>query len=118
MKILRQLALILLFGFAGEILSRCLPLGMPASVWGLILMLGALGVRILKPEHLGEAADYLSANMSFFFLPAAVTILENFEVFRPVLFRFVLICCAAAVVTFGVTYGTVRFIRIILERRS
>jgi holin-like protein len=115
-KILRQLAIILLFAYAGEALSRFLPLGFPASVWGLLLMLVFLGLRIVKPEHLGESADFLSAHMAFFFLPAAVTILENFGLLWPVLFQFIVICFAGAAVTFAVSYGTVRFIRFLMER--
>ncbi|MDR1307042.1 MAG: CidA/LrgA family protein [Treponema sp.] len=117
MKILRQLAIILLFGCAGEVLSRFLPARLPASVWGLLLMLIFLGLRILKPEHLGASADFLSANMAFFFLPAAVTILENFGLLWPVLFKFIVICFAGAAVTFAVSYSTVRLIRFLMERR-
>jgi holin-like protein len=117
MRILRQIAIILAFGYAGEALCRFVPLGFPASVWGLLLMLVFLGLRILKPRHLEETARFLSANMAFFFLPAAVTILENFGIMRPVLFQFMLICIAGTVVTFAVTYGTVRLIRLFMERR-
>ncbi|MDR2663405.1 MAG: CidA/LrgA family protein [Treponema sp.] len=117
MKILRQLAIILLFSYAGEALSRFLPAGLPASVWGLLLLLVFLGLRIVKPEHLGVTADFLSANMAFFFLPAAVTILENFGLLWPVLFKFTVICFAGAAVTFAVTYGTVRLVRFLMERR-
>jgi holin-like protein len=117
MRILRQIAVIFAFGYAGEALSRFIPIGFPASVWGLLLMLVFLGLRILKPRHLEETAQFLSANMAFFFLPAAVTIFENFGVVRPVLFRFILICAAATAVTFSVTYGTVRAVRLLMERR-
>jgi holin-like protein len=118
MRILGQLALILAFGYGGEILAYYLPLGMPPSVLGLFLMLAALGTGLLKPRHLGETADFLSGHMAFFFLPAAVTILENFPVFRPVLVQFILICFAGTAVTFAVTYGTVRLIRVLLPGRG
>ena len=42
MKILRQFVIILLISFLGELLKAALPLPVPASVWGLILMLAAL----------------------------------------------------------------------------
>jgi holin-like protein len=116
MRLMKQLAIILGFGFAGEILSLYLPLGMPASVLGLLLMLAALCLKILKPEHLGETAEFLSANMAFFFLPAAVTILDNFDVFRQVLLPFIVICLAGMFVTFAVTYATVYFIRVLMAR--
>jgi holin-like protein len=117
MRILRQIAVIFAFGYAGEALSRFIPIGFPASVWGLLLMLVFLGLRIVKPRHLEETARFLGANMAFFFLPAAVTILENFGAMRPVLFPFILICAAGTAATFAVTYGTVRLIRLLMERR-
>jgi holin-like protein len=110
------LGLILSFGFLGEIASFYLPLGMPASVLGMVLMLAALGFKFLKPEHLGKTADYLSANMAFFFLPAAVTILENYGYIQPVVVQLFLICIISTVTTFFITYGTVRFSRILLAR--
>ncbi|MFP3041498.1 CidA/LrgA family protein [Treponema primitia] len=118
MRILRQLGLILAFGFLGEIISHYLPLGMPASVLGMVLMLTALGLRLVKPEHLGETGDFLSANMAFFFLPAAVTVLENYGYIQPVVVQLFLIAIISTMVTFFVTYGTVRLSRMILAKQG
>lgn len=109
MNLLQPLALILAFGFAGEIISRFMPFVMPASVIGMLLMLAALGTKLLKEKHLGQTADYLSANMAFFFLPAAVTILENLELILPAAVQLLIIVVAAALLTFFAVYGTVRF---------
>jgi holin-like protein len=116
MKIITQLGIILGFGFLGEILSYYLPLGMPASVLGLILMLAALGAKLLKPEQLGETGEFLSAIMAFFFLPTAVTIMDYYGLIRPVLVQLIIICIISTFVTFFVTYGTVRLFRMILTR--
>jgi holin-like protein len=118
MQILRQLGIILFFGFLGEILSYYSPFAMPASVLGLLLMLAALGLKLVKPEHLGATGDYMSANMGFFFLPAAATILENYEFVAPVLAQVILICVVSTLLTFFATYGTVRFFRIILAKQG
>jgi holin-like protein len=118
MGIFKQLGIILAFGYAGEIIAHFIPVGMPASVLGLVLMLAALGFRILKPEHLGATADFLSANMAFFFLPAVVTVLRNFDLVRPAVWRLLLICCVCAGITFGTTYGTVWLCRKIMLNRT
>jgi holin-like protein len=81
-------------------------------------MLVCLGIKIIKPEQLGETADFLSSNMAFFFLPAAVTILQNFEAIRPWVWQLLLICLACSVFTFFITYGTVRLLRIILVKEK
>ncbi|MDR1931135.1 MAG: CidA/LrgA family protein [Treponema sp.] len=117
MDVLRPLGIILAFGFAGEFLSRLLPLGMPASVWGLMLMLAALGFKALKPEDLGKTGEYLSANMAFFFLPAAATVLENAALIRGAVVKLLAIIVISSAVTFFVSYGTVRLLRRILGKR-
>ena len=51
MKYLRQFCIILLFSFLGEGLHIVLPLPVPASVYGLVLMLAALQTGILKTHQ-------------------------------------------------------------------
>jgi holin-like protein len=118
MRIIKQLGVILAFGFAGEVLACIFPIGMPASVLGLLIMLACLGFRLLKPEHLGETADFLSANMAFFFLPAVALVLNNFDAIQGVVLKLLAICILCTFFTFAVTYGTVRLFQIILKKRA
>jgi holin-like protein len=91
---------------------------MPASVLGMILMLIALGFRVLKPGQLGKTANFLGSHMAFFFLPVAVAIIENFSSIRPVVWQFFGICMICTVITFSLTYGAVRLCRILLQGRA
>jgi holin-like protein len=116
MEIIRQLGLVIAFGYAGELLAFFLPVRLPAGVLGLLLVIAALTLGWIKPRHLGATADFISANMGFFFLPLAVTILQNYEAIRPLLFPLVIICLASTLITFAVTYGTVRILRILLSK--
>ena len=76
MKYLRQFCIILLVSALGEGLHILLPLPVPASVYGLVLMLGALASGILKLEQVEEAADFLVEIMPVMFVPAGVGLLE------------------------------------------
>jgi holin-like protein len=118
MRIIQQLGLILAFGFAGEILAFLVPLGLPASVLGLFLLLLCLALKILKPERLGETADFLSANMAFFFLPAVASVLNNYGEIQGVVLKLLGICILCTFFTFAATYATVRLFQIILKKRS
>lgn len=69
MKYLRQFCIILLVSALGEGLHILLPLPVPASVYGLVLMLGALASGILKLEQVEEAADFLVEIMPVMFVP-------------------------------------------------
>ena len=118
MRYIKQLGLILTFAFAGEICARLVPRGLPASVMGMIFLFAALAFRLLKPAQIGETADFLSGIMAFFFLPAAVTILQNYDVIRPVVWRLLVICVVCTFCTFFVSYGTVRLLRLLLNRKK
>jgi holin-like protein len=118
MRIFKQLGVILAFGFAGDILAVLFPIGMPASVLGLLLMLICLGLRLLKPEHLGETADFLSANMAFFFLPAVTLVLNNYGAVKGAVLKLAGICVISTFFTFALTYGTVRLFQGLSKKRA
>ena len=116
MKILRQLGIILVFGFAGELIARYTPISLPATVSGMILMLLAFGNKILRPNHIDQTADFLSSNMAFFLIPSAVTILKSYDLIKSVLAKLFIICLISAIVTFAVTYGVVRLTQMFLTQ--
>ena len=84
MKFLRQFAIILLISFLGEILHILIPLPVPASVYGLILMLTALCTGILKLTQVKDAADFLIEIMPVMFIPAAAGLLESWAFLKPI----------------------------------
>ena len=71
MKFLRQFMIILLLSFLGEVLKMFIPLPIPASVYGLVLMLLCLVTGILKASQVKEAAFFLIEIMPVMFIPAA-----------------------------------------------
>ena len=82
MKILRQFVIILLISFLGELLKAALPLPVPASVWGLILMLAALKTGVLKLSQVSDAAVFLIEIMPVMFIPAGVGLLNAWGVLK------------------------------------
>ena len=76
MKYIFQFARILLICFLGEVLAYFLPLPVPASVYGLVLMLLALTMGIYKLEDVKEAGAFLIGIMPLLFVPAAAGVME------------------------------------------
>lgn len=103
MKYLRQFCIILFVSFLGEILHFIIPLPVPASVYGLVLMLLALCTGILKPEQVDAAADFLIEIMPVMFLPAAVGLLEAWPSLQPVWLPVILITVITTVIVMAVT---------------
>ena len=76
MKYIFQFARILLICFLGEVLAYFLPLPVPASVYGLVLMLLALTTGIYKLKDVKEAGAFLIGIMPLLFVPAAAGVME------------------------------------------
>lgn len=85
MKYFRQFFLILAISFAGEILHMVLPLPVPASIYGLVLMLLALVTGIVKVEQVKDTAIFLIEIMPVMFIPAGVGLMVSWNVLKPLL---------------------------------
>lgn len=72
MKYLFQTAVIMAVTLAGELLHLIIPLPIPASIYGLIIMLACLKLRIIRLEHVEDAGGFLLEIMPVLFVPAAV----------------------------------------------
>lgn len=79
MKLIFQFCRILAVCCIGEILANVLPFPVPASVYGLVLLLAALKLGVFKLEEVREAGKFLIAIMPMLFIPAAVGVMELWD---------------------------------------
>ena len=91
LKYIRQFGIILIISFTGEILSELLPLPVPASIYGIILMLICLGSGIIKVSDIRETSDFLIEIMPLLFVPAAVGLLDSWHILKPVWIQYITI---------------------------
>ncbi len=117
MKYIRQFLLILLITFIGEVLKYLLPLPIPASIYGLLLLLAALLTRVFRPEDVKDAAKFLIEIMPLMFIPAAVGLLESWGTLSPILIPVLVTTAVSTVLVMGVS-GAVTQIIIRRERRK
>ena len=103
MKHVQQFSIILLISVIGELLKTFLPLPVPASVYGLIIMLVALLTGILKLDQVKGAADFLVEIMPVMFVPAGAG-----PICVPVLIMTFISTVIVMVVTGKVTQGVIR----------
>lgn len=103
MKLLRQVALILLISFVGEILKNVIPLPVPASVYGLILMLICLCNGILRTSQIRKAAFFFIEIMPVMFIPAAVGLMDSWAILQPVFWPVAIITTITTVLVMVVT---------------
>ena len=76
MKYIFQFARITAFCLAGEVLAVVLPLPIPASVYGLLLMMVALKFGVLKLDQGRETGLFLTGIFPLLFVPAAAGVME------------------------------------------
>ena len=84
-KLLRQFLVIMAVSFIGEILHAVLPLPIPASIYGLVLMLALLMTGALKLDAVEDAGKFMIEIMPVMFIPAGVGLMSSWGTLKPVL---------------------------------
>ena len=79
MKYLKQFGILIAVTFMGEILKFFIPLPIPGSIYGLLLLLLLLITGLLKVEQIREAAEFLIETMQVMFIPAAVGLMVSWS---------------------------------------
>lgn len=102
MKYLSQFLIILGFTFAGEALQRLVPLPIPATVYGLLLLFAALCLGLVKLEQVKETGHFLASILPVLFVAPTVGIVEYWGLIADRLLPIALILVATTVLTFGI----------------
>ena len=103
MKYLKQVVIILAFTMLGELLAAIIPFPIPAAIYGLVLMLIALSVGIVKPEQIKAVSDFLISSMTVLFVPPAVRILEYWGIIGPSVAAIIIISVVTTFLVFAVS---------------
>lgn len=110
MKYLLQFLIIIGFSFIGELLHYLIPLPIPASIYGIILLFAALQCKWIKVKDVKETSTFLIAVMPVMFIPAAVGLLDSWNTVRQSLVQYVIITFVSTFVVMGVSGMTTQHI--------
>ncbi|MHC1747957.1 MAG: CidA/LrgA family protein [Cellulosilyticaceae bacterium] len=110
MNIMRQIAILFLICILGQGLSHFLPIPIPGSVIGMLLLLGLLLMKWVKIKHVETVGHFLLKNMAFFFIPAGVSVMENYAALQGKIIVLLLICIMTTIITFGATGIAVKMV--------
>lgn len=103
MRYIRQFAVILTMTFLGEILHLIIPLPIPASIYGLVLMLAALITGVVQVDQVKEASTFLIEIMPMMFIPAAAGLLNSWSSLKPILLPVCVITVVSTVAVMGIS---------------
>lgn len=110
MKYIRQFLLILLVTFAGEVLKYLIPLPIPASIYGLLLLLAALLTGVIRLEAVKDTAKFLIEIMPLMFIPAAVGLLDSWAALSGIFAEVMVITVVSTVLVMGISGVVTQFI--------
>lgn len=115
MKYIKQMMIILLISFCGEMLKYFLPFPIPASIYGFLLLFLGLLSGIIKLDMVKDAAKYLIEIMPLMFIPAGVGLITSWGVLKPVLLPFAVI---TVVTTIAVMAAAGRVTQFVIRRQK
>lgn len=102
LKYIKQVLIILGFCALGEVLAAVIPLPVPATIYGFVLLFLALCTGILKKEDIAETAHFLISLMGLLFVPPAVNLLAYLDIITPALVPICVIILSSTFVVFVV----------------
>ena len=83
MKYIKQFSIILLISFLGEALHALLPLPIPASIYGIMLLFAALAMKIIPVSAVTDVSTFLLEIMPMLFIPAAAGLPGAWGLLKP-----------------------------------
>lgn len=85
MKYLRQFLVILVISFIGELCKYFLPLPIPASIYGMVILFVGLLTGIIPLDVVKDVGKFLIEIMPVMFIPAGVGLMSSWGMLKPVL---------------------------------
>ena len=106
MKILRQFFIIIFISFVGELLKRILPLPVPASIYGLVIVLSLL------------LSYFLIEIMPIMFLPAAVGLIGSWSTLKPIFIPIIVTTLLSTILVMGISAKVTEIVILFKEKRQ
>ena len=110
MKHLKQFLIILLFSFLGEGLKALLPLPVPASIYGLVLLFAALVLGLIKLSAVDDAGKFLIVIMPVMFIRAGAGLVESWSALKPICVQVVVIMFVSTIVVMVISGRVTQFV--------
>lgn len=117
MKYIKQLLIILLICFAGELLAYFIPAPIPSSIYGMILLFLLLLLKIVKLEQVEDVSNFFASIMPLFFISPSVKLMTAWGILVDNLAGILIMVIVSTLITTAVT-GLVSQLIIRLQRKK
>lgn len=102
MKYIREFGIIIVISLIGELLNYLIPLPIPSSIYGLVIMFLCLNFKVIKVHEIKKTAVFLIEIMPLMFIPAAVGIIESWDIIKPNVIAYAIITIVSTVLVMAV----------------
>lgn len=110
MKYLKQFLIILTISFIGEVINKLLPLPIPASIYGMVILFVLLLTGVIKIDSVKETGKFMVEIMPVMFIPAGVGIITAWSVLKPLLIPVSIITVVSLIVVMVISGHVTQFI--------
>lgn len=119
MKYIFQTGIIFAVTLIGEILSQVLPLPIPGSIYGLVLLFVLLLTGVLKLKHVEGAGNFFLTILPFLFISNCVSLMDSMSLLGEHVIVIVILTIVSTLVVMVVTGGVAQiFINHKSKRRA
>ena len=101
MKYLHHFMVIIGITFVGELLKYMLPLPIPASIYGMVIMFVGLMTGVIKLDAVKDVGKFLIEIMPIMFIPAGVGLMSSWSVLKPLLLPVSIITVVTIITVMG-----------------
>ena len=112
-----QFGILFLMLAIGELIANTLQLPIPSSIIGMLLLTISLQCGVVKLSQVENLANFLLKNLGFFFVPAAVGIIDNLDILADSLFPIIGACVGSTAIIIVVTGHVYQQTRKIIARQ-
>lgn len=110
MKYVRQFMIIICICFVGEFIKNLLPFPIPASIYGLLILLSLLCLKVIKVSQVKEVSIFLIEAMTLMFIPPSIGIMVSWDSMKSAFIPILLITFISTILIMGSTASIAQFL--------
>ena len=118
MKFVKQLGIILLLSFLGELLHAFLPLTIPASIYGIVILFLCLEFKVISVSAVKDVSSFFIEIMPIMFIPAAVGLMDSWQIIKEAWLSYVVITVLSTFVVMAVSGRAVQLVMKLTKKES
>ena len=115
---INEFMLILVINYIGVLVSTVFHFPLPGTIIALLSLFLLLKFKVLKIEQVENDANFLLLNMTLFFMPPTVKIIDSYHLLEKDLFKIIIIIVVSTFITMGVTGKVVQIMIDFKERKG